>query len=457
MPEGSLLTLSIMLICLAFSAFFSGSETALTSFNHTKMKNLASEGNKKAQLVLQMESNYDKLLSTLLVGNNIVNIALSSVATLWFVDLLLNTPASGYASAISTACITIVVLIFGEITPKSLAKDHPEGFAMAVVSFLRILTIILMPINFLFMLWKKLLTKIVKPAEDDAVTEGELLTLVDEAHEDGSIDEYDKELIENIFDFDDLSAGEIATHRTDITMLSIDDSPEEWDEVILNSRYARYPVYGENVDDIVGILDAREYFRLEDKSRESVMEKAVIPAYFIPETVKADVLFRNMKQNRQFFAIVLDEYGGVSGIVTLTDLVECLVGEFSEGSKEEVEVELIVHTEDNQWQISGSALIEDVEKALDLEISDADSDTFGGFVLGLYGSIPEDGSSFEVSSEQFEIKVLNILEHRVESTLVTIKTVEEEIEETDKEKDKEKNKEKQEADEPAPSLSQAEN
>lgn len=455
MPEGSLLTLAIMLICLAFSAFFSGSETALTSFNHTKMKNLASEGNKKAQLVLQMESNYDKLLSTLLVGNNIVNIALSSVATLWFVELLINSPASGYASAISTACITIVVLIFGEITPKSLAKDHPEGFAMGVVSFLRILTVILTPINFLFMQWKKLLTKIVKPAEDDAVTEGELLTLVDEAHEDGSIDEYDKELIENIFDFDDLSAGEIATHRTDITMLSIEDSPEEWDEIILNSRYARYPVYGEKVDDIIGILDAREYFRLEDKSRESVMKNAVLPAYFIPETVKADVLFRNMKQNRQFFAIVLDEYGGVSGIVTLTDLVECLVGEFSEGSQEEEEVDLIVAMENDQWQISGSALVEDVEKALGLEISDADSDTFGGFVLGLYGSIPEDGSSFEVSSEQFDIQVLNIAEHRVETTLVTVKRVLDEDKE--EEKEKEKDKEKHDTEDSVPSLPQSDN
>ena len=405
------------------TAFFSGSETALSTFNRTKMKNLAADGNKRAQMVLDMESNYDKLLSTLLVGNNIVNIALSSVATLWFVELLINTPVTGYASAISTAVITVVVLIFGEITPKSLAKDHPDGFAMGIVRPMRMIMVILTPINWVFMLWKKLLTKIVKPGEEDTVTEGELLTLVDEAHEDGSIDEYDKELIENIFEFDDLTAAEIATHRTDITMLSLEDSPKEWDDVILNSRYARYPVYGENVDDIVGVLDAREYFRLDDKTRESVMKHAVLPAYYVPESVKADVLFRNMKQNRQFFAIVLDEYGGVSGIVTLTDLVECLVGEFSEGSQEEEEVELISKVADDQWKIMGSALIEDVEKALEIEIGDEDSETFGGFVLGLYGSIPEDGSSFEVSCEQFDIQVLNIAEHRVESAIVTLKKV----------------------------------
>ena len=421
MPEGSLLTLSIMLICLAFSAFFSGSETALSTFNRTKMKNLAAEGSKRAALVLKMESNYDKLLSTLLVGNNIVNILLSSVATLWFVDLLVNTPASGYASAISTAVITVIVLIFGEITPKSLAKDHPDGFAIAVVRILSFIMFILTPINWLFMLWKRLLTKIIKPGEEDTVTEGELLTLVDEAHEDGSIDEYDKELIENIFEFDDLSAAEIATHRTDITMLSLEDSPKEWDDVILNSRFARYPVYGENVDDIVGILDAREYFRLDDKTRDSVMKHAVTPAYFVPEAVKADVLFRNMKQNRQFFAIVLDEYGGVSGIVTLTDLVECLVGEFSEGSQEEEEVEIMTRVGEDQWKILGSALIADVEKALEIQITDEDSDTLGGFALGLYGSIPEDGSSFRVETDQFEIEVLNIAEHRVESAIVTLK------------------------------------
>ena len=444
MPEGSLLTLVIMLICLAFSAFFSGSETALSTFNRTKMKNLAADGNKRAQLVLDMESNYDKLLSTLLVGNNIVNIALSSVATLWFVELLKNTPVSGYASAISTAVLTVVVLIFGEITPKSLAKDHPDGFAMGIVRIMRMIMVILTPINWVFMLWKKLLTKIVKPGEEDTVTEGELLTLVDEAHEDGSIDEYDKELIENIFEFDDLTAAEIATHRTDITMLSMEDSPKEWDDVILNSRYARYPVYGENVDDIVGVLDAREYFRLEDKTRESVLKHAVVPAYYVPESVKADVLFRNMKQNRQFFAIVLDEYGGVSGIVTLTDLVECLVGEFSEGSQEEVEVELISKVAEDQWRIIGSALIEDVEKAMEIEIGDEDFETFGGFVLGLYGSIPEDGSSFEVSCERFDIQVLNIAEHRVESAIVTVKKV---LDEADQENDD------SEAKEETPSLS----
>lgn len=428
MPDGSTTKIILMLVFLAFSAFFSSSETAFTSFNHTKMKNLASEGNKKAALVLKMSENYDKLLSTILVGNNIVNIALSSIATIWFMQLLAHTAAAGYYSAISTVVITVIVLIFGEISPKSLAKDKPERFAMAVAAPLRLITAVLLPINAFFMLWKKLLTKIFKPAEVESVTEGEVLTLVDEAHEDGSIDEYNKELIENIFDFDDLSAGEIATHRTDITMLPKEASLEEWEETIQNSRFSRYPVYGENVDDIVGILDAREYFRLEEKTIENIFEHAVNPAYFVPETVKADVLFRNMKANKEFIAIVLDEYGGVQGLITFTDLVECLVGEFSETDENEESVEAIQQLEENRWQLNGSLLISEVEEVLGINLSDADSDTFGGFVLGLYGSIPEDGSSFSLSTDLLDIEILDIREHRIEKAIVTLKSTQEDEE-----------------------------
>lgn len=430
MPDGSITKLVIMLVCLAFSAFFSASETAFTSANHTKLKNLSAEGNKRASLVLKMLDNYDKLLSTILVGNNIVNILLSSVATLWFIDLLTDTSWLNAASAISTAVITVVVLIFGEISPKSLAKDKPDRFTMAVAPFLQFISVILTPVNFLFMQWKKLLVLIFKPAEEEAVTEGEVLTLLDEAHEDGSIDEYNKELIENIFDFDDLSAGEIATHRTEMTALSVDETMEEWESIIQNSNHTRYPVCGEGIDDIVGILDTRTYFRLADKSRESVMENAVKPAYFVPEAVKADVLFRNMKKNKESIAIVLDEYGGVRGIITVTDLVQCLVGDFTESDEDGEEIEPIVQLEENRWQISGAVTITELEDALDMEIADCDTDTFSGFVLGLYGSIPDDCATFAITTEQMDIQVTEIREHRVESAIITLKT--EDDEEADK-------------------------
>lgn len=429
MPDGSLWTIIGMLICLTFSAFFSSTETAYTSFNRTRMKSKADEGNKKAALVLKISENYDKLLSTILVGNNIVNITLSSLATVWFIKLLANTRAASSASVIATAIATVVVLIFGEITPKSLAKDHPEGVAMAVAGFLRFLVAVLTPINAIFMLWKKLVSKVFKPNAEEAVTEGEVLTLIDEAHEDGSIDEYNKELIENIFEFDDLSAGEIATHRKDITMLCIDDTADEWDNTINNSRFSRYPVYGESVDDIIGILDSRAYFRLEDKSRESILKEAVSTAYFVPETVKADVLFRNMKKSKEYFAIVLDEYGGVRGIVTLTDLVECLVGEFTETEEGETAEELICPLEDNKWQINGTATLSDVEEAIGINISDEDSDTFGGYVLGLYGTVPEDGATFELSTDKLDISIEAIKDHKIEKAIVALKVPDEDKEE----------------------------
>ncbi len=423
-------TIIIILICLAGSAFFSGTETAFTSFNRAKMKTLAEEGNKKAALSLDIAENYDKMLTTLLIGNNIVNILLSSTATLLCIDLLSRVGKENLASTVSTIATTIVVLIFGEITPKVLAKEHSIGFTMGVAPFIKFLMVILTPFNFIFSLWKKLLSKIFKAQDMDTVTEGEVLTLVDEAHEDGSIDEYGKEVIENIFDFDDISAAEIATHRTDLTVLFSEDPIEEWDKVIVNSRFSRYPICGENIDDIIGILDARAYLRLEEKTKETVMESAVQPAYLVPENVKADVLFRNMREKKESIAIVLDEYSGVCGIVTLTDLIECLIGEIDvDEESEEETVTLIEKAAENAWYVMGSALITDVEETLGISLEDADSETFSGFVLGLYGSIPEDGSTFEISTDIIDIDIQEIKDHKIEKALVVVKEITEEAEE----------------------------
>ena len=281
------------------------------------------------------------------------------------------------------------------------------------------------------MLWKKLLTKVFKAKAVDTVTEGEVLTLIDEAHEDGSIDEYNKELIENIFDFDDLSAGEIATHRTELTLLNIADSDEEWANIINNSRFSRYPICGETIDDIVGILDARDYLRLEDISRENVMATVVSPAYFVPETVKADVLFKNMRDHKEALAVVLDEYGGLFGIVTMTDLVECLVGEFTEPVNDEEVIEEVEVLGEGTWRIAGSASISEVEETTGIKFEDSESDTVSGFVLGLYGSVPEDGSSFEVSTETLNIQIEEIKDHKVGTAVITLKPAESEDEKTD--------------------------
>ena len=429
-----------IIVCVAFSAFFSSSETAFTSFNKNKMKTIAQNGNKTAALTLKMSENYAKLLSTILVGNNIVNTALPVLATLYLTEILVNTDLN--PSLMSTIIVTVVVLIFGEITPKAIAKDHPEAFAIGVTPLLRLIQIILTPFNLIFMGWKKLINLIFKPSEENVVTEDEVLTLIDEAHEGGSIDDKNKELIENIFAFDDMTAGEIATHRVDITALDIESTIEEWNETINNNRYSRYPVYGDGIDDIIGILDARNYFRIEEKNRENILRDAVTPAYFVPQSVKADLLFKNMKTKKEKIAIVLDEYGGVHGIVTFTDLVECLVGEFDTPEDEDTDTkeELIEKLEDDTWQINGGASLEDVAEALEIEIDDEDSDTFGGYVLGLYGSVPEDGSTFDVSTDKLEIKIESIQDHKIEKAIVSVKSEEEEEEEKSKDKDKEKEK-----------------
>ena len=421
LPDGSTPTIIVMIILIACSGFFSGTETAFTSFNRTKMKNMAAEGNKRAALVLKISDKYDKLLSTLLIGNNIVNISLSSIATVWFIQLMMNHPS---APTVSTVVITVVVLIFGEISPKILAKDHAEGFTKAVAPLIRFLMVILTPINFIFSLWKKLLAVVFKSKSVDTVTEGEVLTLVDEAHEDGSIDEYDKELIENIFEFDDLSAGEIATHRTELTMLDFNDSVELWDEIINNSRFSRYPIYENSIDNIIGILDARAYLRLDIKTKEAIIDSVVRPAYFVPATVKANILFKNMKDKKEFLAVVIDEHGGVQGVVTLTDLVECLVGEFNELNIEEEAEEEIIKLSENSWKINGATLISDVEETLGLALDDGESDTISGFILGIYGSIPEDGSDFDVSTDTLDIHVEDIKDHKIEKAVITLKSTE---------------------------------
>jgi putative hemolysin len=427
LPDGSTLTFVLMFILVVLSGFFSASETAYTSFNRTKMKNLASEGNKRAASALKLAESYDKVLSTLLVGNNIVNIALSSISTVWFINAITHPNVAAFSTAIATAVVTVVVLIFGEISPKSLAKDHAEGFSMAVAPILHFLVIVLTPINAIFMLWKKLLTKIFKAKTIDTVTEGEVLTLIDEAHEDGSIDEYNKELIENIFDFDDLSAGEIATHRTDLTFLDYSDTMEEWDTVINNSRFSRYPICKDGIDNVIGILDARLYLRLDDKSRDNVMNNIVSTPYFVPEAVKADVLFKNMRDHKESLAVVLDEYGGLFGVITMTDLIECIVGDINseneDGEEDLPPVELI---SENSWRILGSASINEVEDALGIKLEDTDSDTFSGYALGIYGSVPDDGTNFELTTENLNIVIEEIKDHRIDRATVSIKQPEDE-------------------------------
>ena len=256
-------------------------------------------------------------------------------------------------------------------------------------------------------------------SEDDEVSEEEIRMMVDVGNQKGVIDLQERDIIQNVFEFDDLTVGRFATHRTEMTVLWLDETPEQWEKTIHDSRYSRYPVCNETVDDIVGILDAKDYFRLSDKSRENVMEQAVKPAYFVPESVFADVLFKQLKNNHTHMAVVLDEYGGVLGIVTMYDLLEQLVGDLDDDSRGD-EPEDIQRLDSSTWQIRGTALLEDVAEQLNVKLPVDEYDTFGGFVFGNYGLVPEDGTVFEIDLCSLHIKVNEIQEHRLEKATVCL-------------------------------------
>ena len=310
-----------MVACVICSAFFSATETAFSSYNRTRIKTLAEKGSKRASLVLKLSENYDKLLSTILIGNNIVNIAVASLGTVMFVKIY-----GDIGATISTVVITVVVLIFGEISPKSIAKDFSEKFAMFSAPIIRFLIWILLPVNFLFTMWKKFLSLFFKDKGDDKMSQEELLMLVDEVQEEGSIDDSEGNLLRNAIEFSDLRAEEILTHRVDIESLSVDSSKEEIADMFATSKFSRLLVYKDDIDNIVGVLHIKDFYTkdgITDKSVEEIMTTPI----FIHKTEKASSLLKRLQTEKSHIAVVLDEFGGTLGIVTMEDILEELVGE----------------------------------------------------------------------------------------------------------------------------------
>lgn len=273
----SIIGIGMLVLC---SAYFSATETAFSSLNRIRIKNMAENGSKKAALVQKLYDDYDKLLSTILVGNNIVNIALASIATVLFVRYFGNTGVS-----LSTLVTTVVVLIFGEISPKSLAKESPEKFAMLSAPILRALIILLTPVNFLFTQWKKLLSKLFKSTDDKSITEEELLTIIEEAEHDGAIDEEDKQLIHSVIDFNDSRAGDILTPRVDIIGISKDATVDEISSAFIQAGYSRIPVFDRTIDNIIGVIHIRDFFELIVNNNKAV-DKIITPAVFITPHIK---------------------------------------------------------------------------------------------------------------------------------------------------------------------------
>ena len=428
--------LLLQLVLIALNAVFACAEIAVLGVSDTKLNKLASDGNKKAKRLARLTKQPARFLSTIQVAITLSGFLGSAFAAdnfaeplaKWVVSLgaspAYETTYEKIALILVTLILSYITLIFGELVPKRVAQRKAEKIALALSPTVSFISKLFAPIVWLLTASTNGVLRLlgIDPNQnEEEASEEDILMMVDAGSQSGTIDDDEKEFIQNVFAFDDLTAGELATHRTEVAMLWMDEDMEEWDKTIHENRHTMYPVCHETVDDIVGVLNAKDYFRLASRDRETVMAEAVKPAYFIPEGVKADLLFRNMKKTRNSFAIVLDEYGGMRGIVTTNDLVERLVGSIADDEEHEEEQEPeILALEDGTWKIRGTAVIGDVEEALGVELSDDDFDTFGGLVFAALGQIPEDGTTCEVTTDKLEIKVVNVLDHQMDTAIVTV-------------------------------------
>lgn len=393
MDSSDSIILVVMILLVVMSAFFSATETAFSSLNRIRMKNMAENGDKRAALTLRMAEQFDKLLSTILVGNNIVNIGLSSIATVMFIEWLAD---ESLGPTVATIVITIVVLIFGEITPKSLAKESPEKFAMFAAPIMRVLLLILTPVNFLFAQWKKLLSKIVRSDEAPSITEEELLTIVEEAEQDGGINEEESELIRSAIEFNDLQAVDIFTPRVDIEAVSVAADKETIASKFNATGFSRLPVYDDTVDDIVGIIHLKDFY-VHVYHRGEPLSKIIKPAVFITRSMKIYDLLRLLQKEKAHMAVIADEYGGTVGIVTMEDILEELVGEIWDEHDEVVEE--FEKLGDDHYRIVCSANLEDLYDLFDMKAeSDSDITTVSGWVMENLGRIPAEGDEFEAEN-----------------------------------------------------------
>ncbi len=392
-----------MIVCVILSAYFSATETAFSSLNKTRIRAMAEHGNKKAALALELSENYDRLISTILIGNNIVNIAVASIGTLLFVELL--DPELG--APVSTVVVTIVVLIFGEITPKSIAKDHPETFAMFSAPLLRILIYILLPLNFIFEKWKKWIGRLFRVKEDSKMSQEELLMLLNEVEQEGCIDESEGKLLRNAVEFGDLEAQDILTHRVDLKGIEIHASKEEIAKRFEESHYSRLLVYEETIDKIVGILHQKDFYVGTGITSAPVAEIMTAPV-FVYQTEKIDALLQKMRSVRTHVVIVIDEYGGVAGIVTMEDILEELVGDIWD-EHDEIE-ESILPGDGHTYTVDCRISLDDFCDFFHVR-ADSECVSLGGWIMQSMGCIPKEGDQF--SYENLSITIAQTNDHRI--------------------------------------------
>lgn len=444
--------IGLQLLLILLNAIFACAEIAILSISDAKITKLSQEGNKKAKRLAKLKNQPAKFLATIQVAITLAGFLGSAFAANNFAGVIVEALKSAgvpdfqglntIVVVVITLLLSFVTLIFGELVPKRLAMKYSEKLGLGMAGMLSFIAKLFAPIVWLLTISTNGVLRLLRidPNEtEEDVSEEEIRMMVDVGSEKGVIDVQEKEMIQNVFEFDDLTVGEFATHRTDMVVLWMDEDNEVWKETIHATRHSIYPVCGESADDMIGLLNAKDFFRLYGEDRETIMKEAVTPAYFVPENIKADTLFQQMKKTRNRFAVVLDEYGGVFGIVTMNDIIEQIVGGFDAESIEE-EQEEIVELGEDKWRIKGSAALSDVAEKLRVTFDTEEYDTFGGLVFGIYGTIPTDGSTFSVEiGESMQVEVKAIAEHRIEEAIVTVTrpVSEDEGDEKEKEKDEE--------------------
>lgn len=424
----------LQIVLIFLNATFASAEIAVISMNDNKLKKLAADGDKRAIKLSALTMQPARFLATIQVAITLAGLLGSAFAADSFAGPLVNTMMrwgitipENVLKSVSVILITLILayfnLVFGELVPKRIAMKKAESLALGMSGLLHGVSKIFAPLVFLLTVSTNLILRLIgiNPDEDDEkVSEEEIRMLLMEGNQQGVIDSVESEIIQNVFEFDDITVEQICTHRVDVLALSTEDTLQEWEKIISDGRHTYYPVCGDSIDEILGVLDIKDYFRCGKKNLEDLITKAVKKAYFIPESMKANVLFKNMRQKGVYFAVVIDEYGGLSGIITLHDLMEALVGDLHDEEEEE-KPEEIKQIDDNQWLIYGCADIDDVSEELAVDLPVEIYDTFGGFICGLIAEIPEDGKGFAIETESLAIEVHSVENHRIGSATVVKK------------------------------------
>ena len=409
----------IILVCTVFSGYFSATETAFSTFNKTRMKTLAEKGNKSAARVLHLSENYGSLISTILIGNNVVNILASAMATVLFTALY----GDNLGPTIATVVLTVVILIFGEVAPKNIAKEHAEGFSMFSAPLIQVLVWVFLPFNVLFGLLKKLLSIIFKSSDDSKMSQEELLMLVDEVEQGGSIDEDEGSLLRNVIEFTDRKAEEILTHRVDIAAFEIDAPKEEIAQIFAETKYSRLLVYEDSLDHVLGVLHQKDFYTATGLTDKEIKD-LITPPFFIPQREKVSDLLKLFQQNQSHIAVVVDEYGGTVGLVTMEDVLEELVGEIWDEHDEVIEE--FTQIGETLYRVSCDVTISDFCDYFDVKI-ESESTTLNGFMTEQLQKIAEEGDEIEYLN--LKISVIETESHR--ATFVKVEVFPDELRNSD--------------------------